>query len=102
MKHSMQMPFWLLLTPRQGPTGTCVLRMCVFDMQIGHGVTKLRLTGLFVMALQLSTVLAFLDVVRCTKRADRLTRHAQLQSHQIPFVVKPRRELAQANRAEHA
>ena len=27
MKHSMKMQFWLMLTPRQNPGGTCVLRM---------------------------------------------------------------------------
>jgi len=27
MKHSMYTAFWLVLTPRQGPTGTCVLRI---------------------------------------------------------------------------
>ena len=35
MKHSMYMPFWLVLTPRQGPTGTCVLRIAYSISRFG-------------------------------------------------------------------
>ena len=35
MKHSMYTPFWLVLTPRQGPTGTCVLRIAYSISRFG-------------------------------------------------------------------
>ena len=35
MKHSRYKPFWLVLTPRQAPTGTWELRMAYSVRRLG-------------------------------------------------------------------
>src|SRR5882762_7480625 len=123
MKHSRYTPFWFVLTPRQGPTGTWVLpnlqteyamrnthvpapgadrnvgvAHCVLDLQVGHRIAELRVAGLFPHALQLAHVLAFLDRARVQPGVDRLAGDADVHADELAAFVQSRAHLALRDR----
>ena len=99
MKHSRYTPFWFVLTPRHGPTGTCVLRIAYSMQQVRHRVADLRVAGRRPQPLQLAIVLAVLDAAGLREGVDRLPGDADVQPDEVAALVDARLHPALRDRA---
>ena len=71
----------------------------VFDEQVRHGVTELRVARLLIVSLQLTHVLAADDRRLVQGGVDRLPGHANVQAGELAVGIEAGRELALRDRA---